>query len=701
MCDVSVIIPIFNGEKYLKTCLDSVCNQSLSDIEIICIDDGSTDNTLKILKKYQSKDKRLKIISTENHGQGHARNIALSKVKGEYVSFVDVDDWIEEDALELLYYKAKNDNLDMLFFQMMNYIENSGKFIETDLYNFQCFEENGITENTIFNHNDTKGFLFEIPVGPVSKLYKKEFLDINSLKFPEGIFFEDNSFFYNAYFKCNSAGFVKKHLYYRRRHDNSVTQTFDETKFDIIVATNNMIDVFFENEKYYLYKKSLINHTFSMLIEWFKKSPLNLKQKFYRLIKRDFKGVNELKNDFENNLKKNYLLIYDLMINYEHYLDFLSIYKLNIVDYVIFDKNKEFEWGTEEYAEYKSNLSKNYKISVIIPIFNNEKFIHRTLMSIENQTLGVESIEVLMVDDSSNDNTYQVLKNYSVKHEGFKAIHIKKGTGSPGTPRNVGLLESSAPYVIFLDHDDLFEVNGLEVLYDSIIESNSDFVYGTYVSIDLDKPTKIIFPNEKHGCFKSISENERAIAFPPPSIWTKLFKRDFLIKNCILFPTILGEDAIFLSNALIKANKICYLWDSIICYHVLNKKSYTNSLTYNYLLEGFTSEDYMYNLYNKINPTLYKIRGEGILDFYLTQFYKTNLSKTELIEIFPILFNFVERINLLGLTPHVTETNVILFNHILNRDIESIMDIKRIEYKTSRIKNLKNILKKIKKNILR
>ena len=701
MCDVSVIIPIFNGEKYLKTCLDSVCNQSLSDIEIICVDDGSTDNTLKILKKYQFKDKRLKIISTENHGQGHARNIALSKVNGEYVAFVDVDDWIELDALKLLYSKAKKDNLDMVFFQMMNYIENSDKFIETDLYNCQCFEENGINENTIFNHNDTKGFLFKIPVGPVSKLYKKEFLDINYLKFPEGIFFEDNSFFYNAYFKCNSVGFVNKHLYYRRRHDNSVTQTFDETKFDIIAATNNMIDVFFDNGKYNFYKKSLINHTFSMLIEWFKKSPLNLKQEFYHLIKRDFKGFNELKNDFKDNLKEDYVLIYDLMVNNEYYLDFLSIYKLNIADYVIFDKSKEFDFGTSEYEDYKFNLSKNYKISVIIPIHNNEKFIHRTLMSIENQTLGMEEIEVLMIDDSSNDNTYQVLKNYSRKHEGFKAIHIKKGTGAPGTPRNIGLLESSAPYVIFLDHDDLFEANALEVLYNAIIESNFDFVYGTYVSIDTDKPTKIVFPKEKHGCFRSISENERAIAFPPPSIWTKLFKRDFLINNHILFPTILGEDAIFLSKVLIKTDNTCYLWDSIICYHVLSKKSYTNSLTYKYLLEGFTSEDYMYNLYNKINPNLYKIRAEGILDFYLTQFYKTNLSKNDLFKIFPVLFNFVERISLLGLTPHVTEINVILFNHILNKDIESIMKIKRIEYKTSRSKNLKNIFKKIKKNILR
>ena len=366
------------------------------------------------------------------------------------------------------------------------------------------------------------------------------------------------------------------------------------------------------------------------------------------------------------------------------------------------DNDKTYELRSDDYFKYKQNLdSHDYKISVIIPIYNNDNLIHRTLMPIENQTLGLDNIEILMVNDCSTDNTQNVINEYANNYPNFKAIHIKKGTGSPGTPRNIGLIEASSDYVIFLDHDDFFENNALELLYDSIIESNCDFVYGTYASVDKGIPTKIIFPREMHGHFKGLNENERSIAFPPPSIWTKLFKRDFLINNHILFPTILGEDAIFLSKVLIKTDNTCYLWDSIICYHVLSKKSYTNSLTYKYLLEGFTSEDYMYNLYNKINPNLYKIRAEGILDFYLTQFYKTNLSKNDLFKIFPVLFNFVERISLLGLTPHVTEINVILFNHILNKDIESIMKIKRIEYKTSRSKNLKNIFKKIKKNILR
>ncbi|ADC46920.1 glycosyl transferase GT2 family [Methanobrevibacter ruminantium M1] len=664
MTKVSVIIPIYNGEKYLKECLDSVCCQSLKDIQIICVNDGSTDKTLSILNGFASKDKRIKIISTENRGQGSARNTALKEAQGEYISFVDADDWISENALELLYFHAKSKDLDMLFFQMINYMDNSKNYVETELYNHLCFERNAIDEDTIFNFNDIKEFLFKIPVCPVSKLYKKEFLDSNDLYFPEGMFFEDNAFFYNSLFKSNCLGFLKKHLYYRRRHADSVTQTFDKRKFDIVKATNKVLDVFLENDQYLIFKKELINHTFSMLLEWFNKSPLELKDEFYRLIKRDFRGFNNLKEDFKNNLKEEYLLIFDISDKNKYYLDFLSEYKLSSADYDIFDKERYFHLNSQEYLEYKSNKSNNYKISVVIPIYNNETFIHRTLMSIENQSFGLENIEVIMVNDNSKDNTELVINEYSSKYENFKAIHIKEGTGSPGTPRNIGLYESTSDYVIFLDHDDYFEIDALEKLYNAINEEDCDFVYGTYASVDEDLPTKIIYPNELHGYFKNIYGNPRSIAFPPPSIWTKLFKRSFLIENRIIFPTILGEDAIFISKALFSADGIDYLWDDLICYHTLNKKSFTKNVSYDYLVQGFVSEEYLYNIYNdfesqsyelKENSTipseksseniekmnLYKIRSEGILDFYLNQFYRSDLNDEDIYRIFPILSDFV------------------------------------------------------------
>ena len=692
MVKVSVIVPIYNSEKYLTQCLDSIINQTLKDIEIICINDGSTDKSLSILKKYSSIDNRIKIISTENKGAGAARNLGLELATGKYIAFVDADDWIAEETYEILYSKLNSSNLDLIIFQMINYIESSGNLVETKLYNHECFKNHRITEKSIFNHEDTKEYLFEIPVCPVSKLYNKDFLDKHDIRFPEGHLFEDNAFFYNAYFKTKKCGFISKHLYYRRRHDDSVTQKLDMKKLDIVKATNEILNVFMNNNTYETYKYSVINHTFSMLLEWFSKSPLKLKNDFYKVIKTNFIGFHELLCDFKINLNEKYLNIFHISLKHENFIDFYSEYKLNTTNYTIYDCGNEYELHSEKYNKFKSN-NKSYKITVIIPIYNNEQIIKRTLRSIEKQSFGIENIEVLMINDASNDNTPEVINEYADKFESFKAIHIKEGTGSPGTPRNIGIKEATASYIIFLDHDDFFDIHALETLYNVITSKDLDIVYGTYASIDNQVPTKIIYPKEQHGYFENINANPRAIAFPPPSIWTKLFRKDLLVKNNILFPTIFCEDAIFLSKALFKASGIEYLYDTLICYHDLNDKSNTNNVSIRYLEECFIAEKYMYDLYSSFEKDeLYKIRGEGILDFYLRQFYRSNLSISEVNSIFPLLYEFTIMCDNLGLTPHVTETNKILFKYILEKNIESILIKKGL--KDPEQNNVKRNLKK-------
>ena len=113
---VSVIIPIYNSGNYLIECLDSVINQTLSEIEVICIDDGSTDSSFDILKDYANNDSRFKIFHQENLGAGTTRNNAIEKVSGEFIIFLDSDDWIEEDMCEKLYNHAKKLDVDLVVF---------------------------------------------------------------------------------------------------------------------------------------------------------------------------------------------------------------------------------------------------------------------------------------------------------------------------------------------------------------------------------------------------------------------------------------------------------------------------------------------------------------------------------------------------------------------------------------------------------
>ena len=118
---VSVIVPVFNVEEYLSTSLDSILNQTLKDIEIICINDGSTDASLDILENYAKKDARIKIISKKNEGQGIARNIGLDNAQGEFIAFVDSDDFIKEDMLEKSYKKSVSKNLDLVMYKVSSF----------------------------------------------------------------------------------------------------------------------------------------------------------------------------------------------------------------------------------------------------------------------------------------------------------------------------------------------------------------------------------------------------------------------------------------------------------------------------------------------------------------------------------------------------------------------------------------------------
>ena len=111
---VSIIIPIYNVEQYLRECLDSVINQTLKNIEIICVNDGSKDNSLEILQEYEKKDKRIIIIDKKNSGYGHSMNVGINKATGEYIGIVEPDDYVKTNMFEKLYNKANELNLDFI-----------------------------------------------------------------------------------------------------------------------------------------------------------------------------------------------------------------------------------------------------------------------------------------------------------------------------------------------------------------------------------------------------------------------------------------------------------------------------------------------------------------------------------------------------------------------------------------------------------
>ncbi|WP_455644913.1 glycosyltransferase family 2 protein [Methanosphaera sp.] len=147
---VSIIIPVYNSSKYLLECLDSIKRQTLTDFEVICIDDNSTDDSLNILKKYADNDQRFKVLQQEHKGPGAARNKGIREASGEYILFIDSDDWIEKDTLDTLYTQASKTNSDLVLFNGKEHY-NDDKTRDR-IYPVKSY----VDEDKVFNYNDTQ-----------------------------------------------------------------------------------------------------------------------------------------------------------------------------------------------------------------------------------------------------------------------------------------------------------------------------------------------------------------------------------------------------------------------------------------------------------------------------------------------------------------------------------------------------------------
>lgn len=181
---VSIIVPVYNVEKYLTRCLDSLINQTLKDIEIICVNDGSKDNSLDILKTYAEKDQRIIVLSQENAGLSAARNTGMDVAKGEYIGFVDSDDWVDLDFFENLYNEAKNNDCEIAVADFIREHPHKKK------------KRLNITKSEIFETAEDKYLACKTyREGCVwNKIYKTEFLKRINLKFVVGMYYEDRDF---------------------------------------------------------------------------------------------------------------------------------------------------------------------------------------------------------------------------------------------------------------------------------------------------------------------------------------------------------------------------------------------------------------------------------------------------------------------------------------------------------------------------
>ena len=250
MVKVSIIVPVYNTAKYLSMCIESLINQTLKDIEIILINDGSTDNSESIIKKY--KDKRIKYISQKNEGIGKTRNLGIEKTNGEYLAFIDSDDYIEPNFCEVMYNKAIKDECDIV---ICDYYKDINERLEE--VKFASFKDTNLKENPeIINL---------INLGPCNKIYKKDLFKNQKNRFVENLKYEDAPFVCRLLLSAKKIGKIDECLAHYVIHEKSETTTRDERIFDILKITDIIVK---DLEKYDYMHEAMINLAVMILTDY-------------------------------------------------------------------------------------------------------------------------------------------------------------------------------------------------------------------------------------------------------------------------------------------------------------------------------------------------------------------------------------------------------------------------------------------------
>jgi len=543
---VSVIIAVYNVEDYLRQCLDSVTGQTLKEIEIICIDDGSTDSSLDILKEYQDKDERIIVLEQKHSGAGAARNKGLKKAKGQYLSILDSDDFFEPDMLEKAYTAAKENDADITVFLADFYNHREQRF-EPCTYSLRT---DMLPENNPFSADEMSEKIFNIGCGWAwDKLFKRSFVKKNKITFQEIRTSNDMLFVFYLYSKAERIYVLKELLAHQRINAyKTLSVTREQSWQNFYLALMALKNKLTEDGTYDKFRHSFVNWALNFTL-W---------------------NIDTLSSGVRYQLKK------ACRDQYFNDLDILN----NDKEYFIYDY---------EYERMEKIMNEQIKVSVIVPVYNGERYIRQCLDSICGQTL--KEIQIILVNDGSTDSTAEILNEYALRDE--RIIVINKEHTNAGESRNTGLEIAEGEYLSFLDADDFFEPFMLEHAYDKAKSDDADICafrcnqYDDKSGEYRDCPwTLKLEQMPEHRPFSNHDCSERIFTMTSCTAWDKLFRREFIMGKKIRFQNVPScNDMLFTFSAYSEAEKMTSL-DEILVHQRVNQVR-TLSADIEYLWHNF------------------------------------------------------------------------------------------------------------------
>lgn len=486
---ISIIVPCYNVEKYVEKAINSILGQSYENIEILAVDDCSSDKTYEILlelnKKYSNKIRVIK--NKKNKGAAYSRNVALKQAKGKYIGFIDPDDYIDKDYYKNLYEKMIEDNADISITDIV-LVDEKGNVLNGPI---RCYNGEELNIENVLNCG--------LVASPCNKLFKKNVIE----KFPflEGKMNEDVASIIPALVNSKEKlTYVNGEKYYYVQRKNSAQNSdFSEKRFDMFEAIDICLDKISKEKNYQNYAQIILYHQVLMLytcviveIEDSKKRAYIIK-KFLKLQKKYKLYNNSLAKFYIASQRKIFRGFYFLLIKLLRFnsakminaIVNLKNFTYNTCRYLKRQIRRAFGKNVIKYniklkdvvkmAKKQKNMKDNdVKISVVIPNYNYAKFMYQRLYSILYQNVKIH--EIILLDDCSNDNSKDVInKIYDKisKYINIKVIYNEKNSGSPFKQWKKGFLEATGDYVWIAEADDYCSNKMLEKLVEKINENKS------------------------------------------------------------------------------------------------------------------------------------------------------------------------------------------------------------------------------------
>lgn len=555
MDKISILVPCCNVEQYVRECLESIKNQTYSNLEIICIDDGSKDSTGDIIDEYVAADSRFKVIHKPNSGYGDSMNKGLDMCTGDYIGIVESDDWIEPDMFEVLHRTAKEHDLDHV-----RCCWNEGP-TGTETLNNQSF----VKKNVVCWPLEHEKIFLQQPSIWVS-LYRKDLLQegrkIRFLPTP-GASYQDASFAFKTYAKSKRFMMIDKALHHYRINPNSSVSASNGKVCCIVDEWEEMLRWIVEDpqlQERFSHSPLLAKICRSGLIWNYQRlSKTSLKLIFLRRASQFFRkataaGVLNL-DDYAHKGGRDILQVMEAPLDYHRRIRYNRL---------------------ESVAKYKSKPETRKRpedtlLSIVVTCYNTSKYIETCLASIQQQ--DYRNIEIICVDDCSTDDTEILVRHMMRKDKRIVWVCTEKNSGLSAS-RNLGIKHCHGQYVMFVDGDDCLLPGALDSLYQSMDDSDDVIIGGAIVYYEEGKETysallnsdKKYYTINNNDQFNALSDMGKTLGVHV-SAWAKLWRLSVINQYDIQFPVgLLYEDEGFFWKYLLVASNVHVIKNPVYWY---------------------------------------------------------------------------------------------------------------------------------------